>query len=181
MPRIRSLTPQQAKRTLAHRLGGRIDRIRQIATNLGIRPYKVFLTWVSWSGEDRGSGTETLFKRQEILPVPRVTNIETQSLTPFSAGVLPIGQIRLDLISVVSYTEDQLSGRLSGQDDIPANLDFFYEIVEDGRGDNPAYRHKFRLATQPYRKAGGVYFIVMLERIGGSDLDRDGSIPDPDC
>lgn len=180
MPRVRPLTPQQAKRTLANRLGPRVDRLRQIATNLGVRPYRVYLTWVSWSGGARGEGEESIFKRIEILPTPRVTNVETQSLTPFSAGVLPIGQIRVDLISV-AFTEDRLSGRNSGENEIPDNLDFFYELQEDGRGDDPAYRHKFRLATQPYRKAGGVQWIVLLERIGGSDLDRDGTIPEPEC
>ncbi len=180
MPRIKPLTPRQAGDTLAHRLGGRVDRIRQIATNLGIRPYRVFLTWVKWSGESAGEGEPSVMKRIELLPIPKVQNIDAIQRSLYSAGTLPVGSVRVDRISV-GYTEDQLSGRKSGDDSIPDDLDFFYEIVEDGRGDDPAYRNKYRLASQPFRKAGSVYWVVVLERIGASDLGRDGEVKEPDC
>lgn len=180
MPKPKALTPAEAKATLAHRLGGRVDRPRQFATKFGVRPYRVFLTWVAWSGEERGVGDQTLFKRVEILPTPKVENIDTLTQNLFSVGTLPMGTVRVSRISV-SFTEDQLAGRLSGQDSIPDNLEFFYEIVEDGRGDNPAYRHKFRLVSPPFRQAGQVHFVVVLERIGGDDLDRDGQPSEPEC
>lgn len=180
MPRIKPLTPRQAGDTLAHRLGGRVDRIRQIATNLGIRPYRVFLTWVKWSGSSSGEGDASVYDRKELLPTPRVQNIDSIARSFFSAGALAVGQIRVDMISV-GYTEDQLSGRKSGDEELPEDVDFFYEIVEDGRGDNPARRTKYRLSTQPFRKAGSVYWVVNLERIDGSDLDRYGDIKEPDC
>lgn len=180
MPKPRPLTPSEAKQSLAQRMGGRVDRLRQFATKFGVRPYRVFLTWVKWSGTERGEGDESVFMRKEILPTPKVDNLDTIALNPYSAGTLPMGSVRVSRISV-SFTEDELSGRISGKDSIKDNLEFFYEIVEDGRGDNPAHRQKYRLSAPPFRQAGKIHFVVVLDRIGGDDMDRDGTPKEPDC
>lgn len=179
MPKPRLLTPGQAKASLANRLGGRVDRIRQISTNLGIRPYTVWLTWLKYPGR-RGQGVPTLYKRVALLPNPKVTNIDTLNYVSTSLGSLPIGSVRVDKVSV-TYTEDFLQGRDSGQDEVPEDIEFFYEIVQDGRGDEPAQRTKYRIASPPYLQAGKVGYSLVLERIGGSDLDRNGNVPEPDC
>lgn len=181
MPTVKPLTPQEAKGTLAARLGSRVDRLRQIATNLGIRPYNVFLTWVVYSGQERGEGVASIFKRIQILPNPKITNLDTLTYVPQALGSLALGSLRVEKISPVAFTEDLLSGILSGSEEIPSNMEFFYELQQDGRGDNPAYRHKFKLASVPFLQPGKEEYTVILERIGGSDLDRDGQLPEPEC
>lgn len=197
------LTPAQASHALANRFGTRVDRIRQIATRLGIRPFRVFLVWSVWTGAERGEGEERIRARLEILPTPKVDSLENIAFRPMLAGMLPTGQLRVREISV-NFTGDQLTGvaiptqafidandpalTTSGAE-LPAHgtrihepNDFYWEVVEDGRGDNPAPRQKYRLAAQPHRDAGNVQWIAVLERIS-QDNSRNGNpqnIANPD-
>ena len=176
MPRVRPLLPQEAKGTLAHRLGLRADRLRQLSTRFGLRPYRVFLTWTRFTGTERGDGDERVIARLEILPTPEVSDATSIMHMPYSAGVLPVGTMRVSKISV-AFNADQLTGRrIPGRIEnkpIPKNIDFFYEVVEDGRGDNPAERKRFRLLGDPWRDAGGLEWVVLLER-SSEDFARDG-------
>jgi hypothetical protein len=177
MPTPKPLTPEQAKRTLANRLGTRIaPRLRQFSTKFGIRSKRVFLTWSKYSGQERGEGNENIVARVELLPTPMVTDLTSIVLNPYSAGVLPVGSVRVDKIAV-TYTMDQLMGKaVPGQhrgDKVHEPYDFCYEIVEDGRGDDPPMRQKFRLFGMPNRKEGDVCWVVLLERIS-EDFARDG-------
>ncbi len=169
------LTPEQARKTIVHRLGPRVDRIRQIATKIGVRPYRVFLVWSKFSGDEAGEGTETYVKTIEILPTPVVMSLDGIALNPFSAGVLPIGSVRLTRVSP-QLTFDQLTGRVvpkEHEDHIPEPYDFFYEIMEDGRGDHDPLRQRFRLLNNPTRRAGKVDWIIGLERMS-EDRNREG-------
>lgn len=173
MPKIRPLNPLQAKQSLANRLAPTIDRIRQLSTNLGIRPYRVFLTWTRWTGEVRGEGEELLAKQVEILPTPKVDSLDRVSFSLFAAGTLPVGSIQVSEISAAAFTEDVLTGRavpVLGEDEVPPPYEFFYEVVEDGRGDPDPVRNRFRLLTKPFRRAGKVDWTIMLEK---EDADRD--------
>jgi hypothetical protein len=195
VPTPKPLTPEQAKRTLAHRFGQRADRLRQLATRFGIRPQRCFLVWTRWSGKERGEGDETILLRVEILPTPRVTDSAALTRRPWSGGILPEGSQRVDRISV-QFTQDNLSGRVmptdlsncypaSGGPGTPVagtrfdpksdpQTDFFYELVEDGRGDDPADRQRFRVLGRPWRDAGGVNWAVMLEE-ASETTDRNGN------
>lgn len=178
MPKVRALTPDQAKRTLANRFGPRVDRIRQFNTRFGVRPYRCFLVWMCWGGSERGEGTEKEVKRVEILPTPQVTDLTAQTLTAFSGGVLPVGSVRVTQIST-QYTFDVLSGLAYPQaheDRIPADVNFFWEIVEDGRGDPQPLRARYRVNGVPFRAGGQVQWMVVLER-ASQDLDRSGRPP----
>ena len=59
--------------------------------------------------------------------------------------------------------------------DLPEPYDFFWSIQEDGRGDDPAERNRFRLAAWPHRNAGAVQWECLLERTS-ADENRDGSL-----
>lgn len=207
MARIRALTPDQAKRTLANKLGGLTDRIRQLATNFGVRPYRVFLRWTVWDGTERGEGVEQDVLTVEILPTPKLVNLDSLSFSFWHAGQIPVGSVRLEKISVASFTEDILLGKawpagakkgtapipppipkgkipplppitapMPGMDErephIQEPFEFFYEIIEDGRGDDPPKRAKFRPMNRPMRRAGKVDWTVMLERVS-QDRTRD--------
>ena len=178
MPRPRPLTPSEAKRSLANRLGLRVaDRLRQFSTRFGLRSRRVFLTWTQFTGAERGEGRERVIARIELLPTPKVADATTVMRMPFAAGVLPVGSLRVSLISV-AYTYDQLTGRrIPGRSDdgpIPEPIDFFYELVEDGRGDDPAERQRFRVLGIPWRDEGNVGWSVLLER-SSEDFARDGT------
>lgn len=136
MRRVGQLSPAQASRTLAHRLAPRIDRLRQISTRLGVRPYNVNLVWGRWNGRARGEGVFSVIKSIPLLPNPKVEDLSAIALDPRSAGVLPVGSVRLTEISA-TYTHDMLIGLwvpTQPTDRLPENVEFFYELVEDGRG-----------------------------------------------
>lgn len=173
MARIGPLTPTQARATLTNRLGRVADNVRQLATTLGARPYRAFLVWTRWDGEERGEGIEHEVRRIEILPTPRLSSLDAVTFSLYHAGTLPVGSVKLDRISVVQFTQDLLTGNwlpLPHEDFIPEPYEFFYEVVEDGRGDDPPVRSKFRLLSTPFRRATQVDWTVMLERVS---VDRN--------
>jgi hypothetical protein len=176
VPKPKALTPDQAKRTIAARIAPRIDRVRQIATRLGIRPYRVMLVWTRFDGAERGEGDEVEARRIEILPTPKVEDLSAVTLNPLAAGVLPMGTIRVSEVSA-TMTSDLLNGRWvprQHEEHLPEPYAFYYEVVEDGRGDSPAARQRYRLAAQPFLKADDVQWVLLLERVS-EDAHRDGT------
>lgn len=192
--RIGALSPEEAAKTLAHRFGPRVDRLRQLSTRFGLRPYRCFLVWTRWSGDERGEGGEVEVARIELLPTPLVDSLDQLALKAHSAGLLPEGSIRLREVSV-NYSEDQLRGKLMPQGvltpDPPgtaeefdvrhrllapatkAKLDFFYEVIEDGRSGDLPTRAKYRVSGVPFRDAGKLQWTVVLTR-ASEDNDRFG-------
>lgn len=171
----RPLTPDEAKRSLANRLGRRVDGLRQRAVRLGLRPIRVFLVWEKFTGGERGAGERQLLRRIEILPTPKVDDLSNVGLHPMIAGVVQDGTVRVSKISS-SFTYDQLRGLFvpeAHEDQIPEPYDFYWEMYEDGRGDPDPVRQKFRVSGQPSRRAGKVDWMVTLERVSG-DNDRHG-------
>lgn len=164
-----------------------MDRLRQLQTKFGLRAYRVFLVWTTWTGEERGEGEETVLREIELLPTPRVTDLGSLSRRPYSAGVFPEGSLRVDQISSGAYTEDVLRGlRIPANNvhvgNIPprstaveahgvndtelstnAKIDFWWEVQEDGRGDSPALRRRFRVFGGPSRRPGEVMWACNIE------------------
>ncbi len=186
MPKPRALNPQQAKGTLLARFGPRADRLRQLHTRFGARPYRVFLVWAQWTGNERGEGEEVEAARREILPTPKVSDLTSTQLSAFSGGTLPTGSIRVTEISTTLST-DVLTGRMlpdAHEDHLPQAYDFYWELVEDGRLDRPALRSKYRHASTPFLDASRVQWSVVLERIsedngrgGQSQAGNDDGLP----
>ncbi len=198
MPRPRPLpSPDAARSTLAHRLTGRADRLRQLYTKFGLRSTRVFLVWTIWSGERRGEGNEHELVRIEILPTPRVSDETAIRRRIYSQGILPDGSLRVDQISAGAYTTDNLEGKVIPRG-LPAccgcsvlppwgepvagtlenpeqnpRVDFFYELVDDGRGSDPSSCDRYRPLSDPERREGSLYFAVNLERTS-EDRDRLG-------
>lgn len=181
--KIRPLSPDEAKRTLANKLGGLADRLRQKNTKFGIRPYRVFLTWTRFGGEERGEGHEKLIARAEILPTPKVSSLDSVTFSIFHAGTLPAGSIRIEEVSAVAFTEDMLRGLKvptgayldPSEQQIPEPYDFFYEVVEDGRGDGEPARDRYRLLSKPFRRASKVDWTILLERVSPDRTREDKS------
>jgi hypothetical protein len=152
-----------------------MDRARQMQVRLGLRPYNVDLVWSKWSGGARGKGTETIVVREPLTPTPVVTlQIDREST---AGGYNESGSMTVTEISV-RYTSDELSGILSKRicelhcvEEVPQPYDFYYEVTEDGRGDDPAARRKFMIAGAPAREA--FQWTVKLERMS-VDNKRNG-------
>jgi hypothetical protein len=197
MPRVRPLSgPDAARGTLAQRLTRRVDRVRQLATKFGARARRVYLVWVESTGETVGSGYESVRARRELLPTPRVTDATAITRRPMTVGVVPDGSVRVDQISAGWYTEDHLRGIVIPEDygnpcerphypgttvagtivrpRVADPIAFFYEIVEDGRGDDPPIRRRYKLGATPWRNETGAQWGIMLEPMS-SDLDRAGN------
>src|SRR3990167_5274251 len=180
MPRPRPLSSAEAKRALANRFAGSkerpglADRLRQLNTKFGLRSKRVFLTWTLSGGAERGEGTERILARVEILPTPKVSDFSSITRNSFSAGILPVGSIRVSEVSL-GFTFDELAGtKVPGRTE-PLNepVAFCYEVVEDGRGDAQPIRQRFRLLGTPNRNEGMVSWTLLLERVS-EDLDRRG-------
>lgn len=170
------LTPGQAKATFAHRFGKRADGLRQIATRFGLRPYNVWLVWRQWTGKERGAGKPKEILRIALVPNPKIEDLSSIALDPRNAGILPVGSIRLTRISA-TFSADQLTGKwvpTEPSDRLPENVEFFYEVQEDGRDGHAGVRMRFRPMSEPYRRAGKIDWQVTLERIN-EDSDRDGN------
>ena len=94
---------------LAQRLQPTVDRLRARMTRFGLRPYQVFMVWTRWSGIERGEGAERELARIEIVPRPKVDDLTRVSLSPFSAGILPVGSLSISEVSGM-LTADNLRG-----------------------------------------------------------------------
>ncbi len=185
MPIPKQLSPDRAKRTLIAKLSGNankvglVDRIRQIATNLGDRPYCLDLVWTRWSGAEIGLGDETELARFPLLPNPLIKDVNGILQNPFSAGILPVGTLRVSEISAGQTTEDLLRGFVLNDRSTPRpdDVDFFYELRGDGRNqppNTPAQRHRFRLLGTPSLDADNVQYVILLER-SSVDPSRNGT------
>jgi hypothetical protein len=86
-----------------------VDKIRQRLTTFGLRVYHVDLVWTRWTGEERGEGEEHELRRVRILPAPLVVDLTSVSLSPVTAGILPVGSVRLEQVTT-RLTSDDLRG-----------------------------------------------------------------------
>lgn len=175
----RALPPGAAAQTVLARIAPAIDNARQIATNIGARPYQVFLVWGTWGGKERGEGTFVEKARLQLLPNPLV---ETMSFSrnPYSAGVLPVGSIRVSQIST-SYTQPLLTGGElpPGTQDFDLQNrrnEFFYEVVQDDRSptENPE-RARFRLLSGPVLMPTRVSWEMQLERASEDRTNQEAA------
>lgn len=185
-PLVRALRPGEAGGSLASRLAPVADRVRQLNTRFGVRPYRVYMVWTRWGGTERGEGGEQLVRRTEILPTPMVRSLDNVAFSPWHAGVLQVGSVRVTEVSAVAYGEDVLRGLdpalIEGLDLCAANVsvpepwDFFYEVVEDRRGGECPDRPRFRLANTPFRVAETQEWNFTLERTSRERTRRDESV-----
>ena len=184
-PGVRALRPREAGKSLASKLAPAADRLRQLNTKFGIRPYRVFLCWTTFGGSETGEGYEELRQRVEILPTPCVESLDSVAFSPWHAGILPVGSVKVSEVSCVAYGEDILRGfdvkLIPGLDlrsvnvSIPEPWDFFYEVVEDKRGGDEPDRPRFRLANTPFRKAETQEWVFTLERTSRERTRADRS------
>jgi hypothetical protein len=156
------VTPGLMRHTLAQRLIKPVDKVRDIATRLGARPYVVRIVRTRWSGVRRGEGMEQLVSSEEILPNPKLIDLNTLSEIVTPVGPTEIGLVQLQQVSG-RYTEDYLTG-VDGHGNPPAATDDLYYEIQFFRPDGEeAGRHRFALASAPYYAASKVQWIITLD------------------
>lgn len=142
------------------------DRLRDILTKVGLRPYIVRLVWTQWTGSVglRGRGVEENLREQMLLPTPKIAPLSELDASSQVVGDTEIGDLMLTQISG-RYSEDFLSGRGSDGAAIPKDQNFFYEIeFPDADGRFPGIRRKFTLSSAPTLRAGGLQWQVQLTK-----------------
>jgi hypothetical protein len=179
MPPPRPLKPGEARRTLANRLGTRlVPRLWQLNTRFGLRPYRAFLVWTRWTGEERGDGDECILRRMELIPTPKM-DLSGIAYTGSHVGRVPNGNVNMSEISL-DYNADFLRGMWKpcgeAEEVLPEPNDFYYEVVEDDRNENCNQRQKFRIAAFPFLDAEAFMWRVQLERMS-EDNERSGRSP----
>jgi hypothetical protein len=175
----RALPIGAAARTVLARIAPAIDNARQVATEIGARPYQVFLVWGTWGGRERGEGDFGEVARVQLLPNPKVETMQFTS-TPYSAGQLPVGAVRVSGIST-SYAQPVLQGDElpNGQrfDKQKRTNEFFFEVVQDDRHEtiNPE-RARMRLLSGPVLIPTRVSWEMQLERSSEDRTNREARI-----
>jgi hypothetical protein len=130
-----------ARRTLADSLGPTADRIRQIRTDLGFAPYRVYLVHWRWPGKV-GLGRPVEISRVEILPTPKVSDMNSTNLMLAAFGATEGGGIFLSKIST-KFSEDDLAGKTPDMRDLVRTntaaygVEFFYEVRLNRPGSKP--------------------------------------------
>jgi hypothetical protein len=128
---------------LVQGLNNCVDGARKIIDNMGLRPYEVFLIKTRWGDPNRGETEEVIASETKITPTPRVIGISAIGNQLYSVGMVEIGTVTVDQISL-NYSEDILRGTGTAE-----NENFFWEI----RGKFPnAERRRFTVSSMPERR-----------------------------
>jgi len=171
------LRDDQYAKTLAGRLIGPVDLLRDLLTRAGLRPYIVRLVWTRWSEGQRGYGTEEVAREEVLLPTPKIAPLDSLDAQQFSIGAEEIGDIMLEQISA-RYTEDFILGRNAVGDPIAEDEEFYYEVeFPQENGVFPGIRRRFVLSGAPNRSAGQFQWKVMLRK-AVENRQRDGTPED---
>lgn len=161
-PKLTTPTPRLLAQSPLRRLIPVVDKARDLATRLGVRPYAVRLVSTRWSGGYRGQGVEVLEAAVDILPTPRLVAIDALTRSPSKIGLLEAGIIELQSISG-DYTEDQLTGLTDGgQADDPA-VQVWWEIEFIRADGGPSLRRRFTPSSAPYYDAAALGWRVQLQ------------------
>lgn len=160
--------------SLVESLGSTVDSIRQIATDLGVRPYRVFSIVCSWSGGEIGRGQASVIHETEFLPTPKLVETSGVRGTPRSGGIAERGDATLRELSP-RYTEDQIRALCGTGAAIDAKgnplgkaVEVWLEVRVDARDGN-TQRRRFVVSGQPFRNVDDFEWRATLLR---QDQDR---------
>lgn len=161
--------------TLIQKLTPVADKMRDLKTRLGARPYQVALITVRWSGGRRGVGTPEVAAMRPILPTPRVASLDSMTLLLQSVGLDESGTIRVSEISP-SYTEDELRGVGPQGQSVPSDTEFFWEITYPRPAPAFAVKRRYQLRSAPMYNSTAFHWVVVLNK-ATEERDRIAGIP----
>lgn len=163
------------QRTLAGRLVRVADRVRDLATKLGVRPYTVTLVRVRWDGGMRGHGSEILVSAEDILPTPKVLLGSSPRGELLRSGWTGTADMMVTEISA-RYTADQLLGQGTDGLAIPEDEEFFWEIRYQGLDGRGGERRRFLPVGNPDYMATNLCWSVNLLQVD-TGRSRNGMLP----
>jgi len=142
--------------SLTEQLGKVADDLRQLYTDLGLRPYRLFSVVEGWSGGEEGRGTLTTLSEREFLPTPNL-NLKPLRIRLPEGGYSDNGFHTITEISP-RLTEDQIRGLLHGAP-LPPGQYGYLETRIDSR-DGQTERRRFVVRGVPWRDAENFQWVV---------------------
>lgn len=158
--------------SLVEELGEVADDMRQIYTDLGVRPYRVWSVVVRWTGGAVGKGEQEIVSDVELLPTPMFGMRLTKEVK--AGGTVENGKPELTQISP-RFTEDDVNAIFHRQP-LPQGTEGFIEIRMDARDGNSKIR-RFTVYSAPERRASKFDWRVQLVS-AYPDPNRNGRLPD---
>lgn len=163
-PQPRLSTPLDLCGTLGQRLIPTVDRIRNLYTKFGLRPYNVSIIRTRWTGGRRGVGTEQVIFCAPITPTPLLSDMTSVTSVASPIGASEQGDVTLTQISG-AYTEDQLYGLDQTSTPIPLDEQVYWEIefppaCKGGQGE----RRRFTPSSAPMFTADKFEWEIQLTR-----------------
>lgn len=139
------ITDAAYQASLGVSLQSTIDDARRTLHELGLRPYRVFLTWARRNHRQ----VFEVIRRIELVPVA-VSAVDAVDWDIEASGGIPSGTLELSEISPAQVTEHDLRGLLDGQDP-PDGVEAFVELVRLPRcpTDKPIPA-RFTRSSEPY-------------------------------
>lgn len=150
--------PCSSDMSLVEELGEVVDDLRQIATEFGARPYRVFSIVVGWSGGEIGRGDQTVLEETELLPTPFI-DLSSIRYRVTSGGKTDDGTVKMFEISP-RYTEDEVRALFSRA--LGTAEQQFIEVRLDARFGEDPVRHRLTLSGMPFHDATGFQWVVNL-------------------
>lgn len=151
------------KERLVGKFAGIANNLRGLHDSFGTAGYTVWLVWISWSGKRKGEGTPMVARELQITPTPRTASANAIRYRYQPAGITREGALVLDRIGLPDargggYPFDQLRGLEGYGKQMPANVEFIWELrpVDDGGIT------RFSLAGEPWHDAGRLQWVVSL-------------------
>lgn len=165
-------TKMSLSNTLAQTLIPVADSIRDIYSQFGLRPYKLSILRVRWSGGERGRGTPHVASTLPITPTPLVQDLSTMTEVLHPVGLDEVGVVSVSEISG-RFTDDQL--RFLDEDGEPPSPDeeVFYEIEYPQPDGNSSVKRRFFLRGAPHYSSGRFQWSIRLEK-ANEDRSRIG-------
>ncbi len=167
-------TGTEASNTLAFKLGRVADKIRDLNTVFGRRPYNVTIYRTRWSGAERGHGTESIIFQQDILPTPLLSDLGSLTEIASLHGLDEVGSIQISEVSSFRFNEDVLMG-LDPEGFEPLDTDnVFYEIEFPRSDGRPATKRRFELRGAPMYRPDQFQWYLTLEKINNNRTRSGG-------
>lgn len=152
-------------------MGDVADDLRQMLTDFGARPYRVFCVVVSWNGGEVGRGDQEVLAETELLPTPLI-DLSSVRYVVTSAGRTDNGYTKLYEVSP-RYTQDDVEHLFHRE--LGPGEQSFVEVRMDGRDGTKPVRHRLTVSGVPFRDSDGFQWVVPL-MIQQENRTRDGQL-----
>jgi hypothetical protein len=157
---------------LVEQIAGLVDDARQLAVDVGLRPYEVWSVVVRWSGGERHRGTPSILWEQPFLPVPKVTGVSEVDRDLRAGGAVKRGTIRLEKLSA-RYTQEQICTLFPSPEQLGRADEHFIETRIDGRDGSRTVRARYVVSGTPERRP--LDWTVKLTK-QDANRERDGRV-----